>query len=46
MFWAFGTALLACLVILVVMPATRMHTASSGATTPTRSTAELEPTSD
>jgi EmrB/QacA subfamily drug resistance transporter len=40
-----GTSLLACLVILVVMPATRMHTASEFASS-TRTTGELEPSAD
>ena len=41
-----GTALLACLVILVVMPATRMHTASPEAVRAARASGELEPTPD
>ena len=41
-----GTALLACLVILVVMPATRMHTASPEAVPAARASGELEPTPD
>ena len=41
-----GTALLACLVILVVMPATRMHTASPEAVRAARASGALEPTPD
>ena len=41
-----GTALLACLVILVVMPAPRMHTASPEAVRAARASGALEPTPD
>jgi MFS family permease len=42
-----GTSLLACLVILLVMPATRMHTASQeGAIAPLGAGQELEPSAD
>jgi len=41
-----GSSLLASLVIIVLLPATRMHTASSEAATPARTTGELEPSAD
>ena len=40
-----GSSLLASLVIIVLLPATRMHTASEAAT-PARTTGELEPSAD